>query len=268
MTDNCNIIRDLMPLVIDEAASEESAQCVHQHVDRCESCRIYYDGMKHMSDSRKAREEEERSFARAAQKMKKKRRARLVRNIALGIFIGCLIAYAGLFTYSKLAYDYTKVVHPSEYGVTLSEMENGHVSVNIDFFGSSMLCGVDFDTVTENGKEIMYVYLERPIIKQYAQSPHSNYSCTQFSPENMEAFDEIRQGTADEYVVLWEKGMDIPAASEEMETYFTLSNEYWTLWAKMPSTSDGKAIITSQADFERQQELRELMEKIVVPEWQ
>ena len=122
MTDNCNIIRDLMPLVIDEAASEESAQCVHQHVDRCESSRIYYDGMKHMSDSRKAREEEERAFALAAQKMKKNRRKRLVRNVLIGMLIGCIMAYGGLRAGSYLTMTYTQLVHYGFYGVTLSEL--------------------------------------------------------------------------------------------------------------------------------------------------
>ena len=148
----CEVVRDLMPLVIDEAASEESAQCVHQHVDRCESCRIYYDGMKHMSDSRKAREEEERSFALAAQKMKKNRRKRLVRNVLIGMLIGCIMAYGGLRAWSYLTMDYTQLVHYDFYGVTLSELETGEVSVNIDFYGSSLVCGVDFErTVVTKG---------------------------------------------------------------------------------------------------------------------
>ena len=268
MTDNCNIIRDLMPLVIDEAASEESAQCVHQHVDRCESCRIYYDGMKHMSDSRKAREEEERSFALAAQKMKKKRRARLVRNVLIGMLIGCIMAYGGLRAWSYLTIDYTQLVHYGFYGVTLSELETGEVSVNIDFYGSSLVCGVDFERTVEDGKNILYVYLERPFIKQYMENPHSNYSCTRLPSEQMEELCEIRQGRGDEYQIVWQKGMDIPAASEEMNLYFTLHEEYWGLWNSQDQTSDGKMIIRSQEEYEQINLLRDQMRQITVPEWQ
>ena len=58
MTDNCNIIRDLMPLVIDEVASEDSTHSVHTHIDHCESCRTYFDGMKKESNHLNMQKEE------------------------------------------------------------------------------------------------------------------------------------------------------------------------------------------------------------------
>ena len=268
MTDNCNIIRDLMPLVIDEAASEESTQCVNKHVDYCESCRIYFNGMKHISDSRKTREEEERIFALAAQKMKKKRRARILRNLLIGMLIGCVLLYGGLLGWSHLTMDYNQLIYYGEYGVTLSELKDGRVSVNIDYYGSFLVCGVDFENVQEDGRNILYVYLERPVIKQYMMNPHTNYSCTRLSAQRMEELYEIRQGKGDEYLVVWQKGMDIPDASEEMERYFAVNDEYWELWNKQDSTPDGKLMIRSQEDGEQIKRLREQRDQITVPEWQ
>lgn len=268
MTDNCNIIRDLIPLVIDEAASEDSAKCVHQHLETCESCRSCYDSMLSAIAADKAREEEQKSFEKAAMKLKKKRRVRILRNIVIGMLIGCVLLYGGLLGWSHLTMDYNQLIYYGEYGVTLSELKDGWVSVNIDFYGSSLVCGVDFEKVQEDGRNILYVYLERPFIKQYMMNPHTNYSCTRLPPERMENLYEIRQGKGDEYLVVWQKGMDIPDASAEMEQYFALNEEYWDLWNSQDSTPDGKLIIRSQEEYEQIELLRDQLRQITVPEWQ
>ncbi len=42
----CGIIRDLLPLYIDDVCNEESKQAVHNHLSECEKCRSYYEAMK------------------------------------------------------------------------------------------------------------------------------------------------------------------------------------------------------------------------------
>ena len=46
MNKDCNIARDLMPLVIDEVASGESKNFVEAHIGDCPPCRDYFEGMK------------------------------------------------------------------------------------------------------------------------------------------------------------------------------------------------------------------------------
>ena len=41
----CEVVRDLIPLVIDDVASEESRNLVGEHLRTCEACRAYRDGM-------------------------------------------------------------------------------------------------------------------------------------------------------------------------------------------------------------------------------
>ena len=36
---DCNVIRDLMPLVLDRVASDESRALVEEHMNSCEECR-------------------------------------------------------------------------------------------------------------------------------------------------------------------------------------------------------------------------------------
>ena len=46
MTYPCGIIRDLLPLYIDDVCNEESKQAVQNHLSECEECRSYYEAMK------------------------------------------------------------------------------------------------------------------------------------------------------------------------------------------------------------------------------
>ena len=43
---DCNVIRDLMPLVLDRVASDESRGLVEEHMETCEECRKEYEKMK------------------------------------------------------------------------------------------------------------------------------------------------------------------------------------------------------------------------------
>lgn len=47
---DCNVIRDLIPLYIDDCCSEESANIVKEHIDRCPQCKELYENMKTSSD--------------------------------------------------------------------------------------------------------------------------------------------------------------------------------------------------------------------------
>ena len=46
MTYPCGIIRDLLPLYIDDVCNEESKQAVQKHLSECEKCRSCYEAMK------------------------------------------------------------------------------------------------------------------------------------------------------------------------------------------------------------------------------
>lgn len=48
---DCNVIKDLLPLYVDECCSEESARLVAEHLDACESCRKIYDQMRETCQS-------------------------------------------------------------------------------------------------------------------------------------------------------------------------------------------------------------------------
>ena len=41
MKENCEVIRDLLPLVQDGVASEASCRMVQEHLEECEACRTF-----------------------------------------------------------------------------------------------------------------------------------------------------------------------------------------------------------------------------------
>ncbi len=43
---DCNVIKDLLPLYVDECCSEESVSLVAEHLESCESCRRTYNQMR------------------------------------------------------------------------------------------------------------------------------------------------------------------------------------------------------------------------------
>lgn len=47
---DCNIVKDLIPLYIDECCSEESANLVKEHIDSCAECRKLYENMTSPSE--------------------------------------------------------------------------------------------------------------------------------------------------------------------------------------------------------------------------
>lgn len=47
---DCNVVKDLIPLYIDDCCSEESGKIVKEHIDSCSECRSLYESMKTPSD--------------------------------------------------------------------------------------------------------------------------------------------------------------------------------------------------------------------------
>jgi len=80
----CGIIRDLLPLYIDDVCNEESKQAVQNHLSGCEKCRSYYEAMKSTEGFvEKKRNNSEESKIASSLKNVKNRINRKIRNIAL-----------------------------------------------------------------------------------------------------------------------------------------------------------------------------------------
>ena len=167
MNKECGIVRDLMPLVIDDVAGGESKEYVENHLAGCEECKKIYQEMNAEipGKTEKEKSDEQKAFSAAAGKLKKKRRFRTLKHVLLGILIASIIFGAGLFGYGKLA-QVREHVYYGFYKVYLSELDNNKVVFTMDYRGSyddlsTMVKEVsETDPKTGEKKLIMYVYLE------------------------------------------------------------------------------------------------------------
>ena len=93
MTYPCGIIRDLLPLYIDNVCNEESKQAVENHLTECERCRDYYEALK-STEGFVAKEHDNSDDMRMKNSLKKVKSKinRKIRNIAL-----CAVAVVLVF---------------------------------------------------------------------------------------------------------------------------------------------------------------------------
>ena len=92
----CGIIRDLLPLYIDDVCNEESKQAVQNHLSGCEKCRSCYEAMKSTEGfAEKKRNNSEESKIASSLKNVKNRINRKIRNITLCAVAAVLTVIVG-----------------------------------------------------------------------------------------------------------------------------------------------------------------------------
>ena len=97
MTYPCGIIRDLLPLYIDDVCNEESKQAVENHLSECEKCRNYYDSMK-STEGFVAKENDNSEDMKMANNLKnvKSKINKKIRNIVLGAVAAMVFVIVGV----------------------------------------------------------------------------------------------------------------------------------------------------------------------------
>ena len=264
----CNVVRDLMPLVLDRVASEESREIVETHIASCEECRKQYDAMKAdlPEETRAEYEEEQKQFTDALKAVKKKKLRRRIRLIALAALACMAAVLIGLFAYDALFWKMTVPVDNQYYSLSLCKTTSGLYVITAD---ASQL---DFDTMTVSedafvdGRDIMYVrFMTTPIHTPASAGSGIKKSDVMTMESSLEyPADEIRQGTPGNYITIWKKGDPVPAASEEMERYYALEKAYKQWFSALPQNEDGMVVLEDEF-FAWQDRLDEA--RNAVPEW-
>jgi len=101
MTYPCGIIKDLLPLYIDDVCNEESRRAVEEHLAECESCRNDYGAMKEIGDiaKRENGHPEDLEMADRLKCVKRKLNRRIGRIVCCAIAAAmiCIAGYHMLF---------------------------------------------------------------------------------------------------------------------------------------------------------------------------
>ena len=277
MNKECGMVRDLLPLVIDEVASESSREYVETHLSGCAECTAVFEEMKGKIPPKTEQEKgsEQAAFSKAAEKLKRKKRMRTLRNILLGVVIGCVVLAGALMVYSRVQ-QAREPVYYGFYNVYLSELNNGHVVFTMDYNGSYDDLGAvvkeEKETDEKTGKErhILYVYAEKYLIPRKNENPMQNHGFLKMTAEDLQEYDEIRQGVPSEYRTIWTPGTKTGKASKQMEEYYFWDAIDSLIWEQIQATPDGKAYLASYEMRVRWNLVTEqgFAVAATVPEWQ
>ena len=227
----CNIVQDLIPLVIDRAASGESRELVETHIFTCEDCKKTYQSMKAALPEpvRAVYECEQQKYVDALRNVRKKRLKRRILSVCLVSLICMIAAFGGLYAHDRLFGQHIEAVDNSLYSLSLSRLKDGNIVVTADRFDISFDTTTCMKQVPVDNRDVCYLYYA-------AASMHGNStSGEQSSParkvmfvlgdnENQLIY-EIRQGTPDHYITIWKEGEPIPDASEQLESWFDDSDD-------------------------------------------
>ena len=124
----CEVVRDLIPLVIDDVASEESRNLVGEHLETCEACRAYRDGMTAQLE-KPAPVEDDTSFIRFCRRLQKNFRWR---RLALWVLVAALAVGAAVFgvrtVYDNVYYN-VKLIPLENVDARLCRLDNDQIMV-------------------------------------------------------------------------------------------------------------------------------------------
>ena len=225
---NCDVIRDLLPLYADEVCSEASKALVEEHLQSCESCEKELRIMRCGEPNAIA---EEVNTAQAAQKAWKKSKIvtaeKVLLSVVLLFVLGVVLFYPDMpmpvfekdvrvsnvcqlqdgtvyfeweMTDGTIAAGRGRMIREKDgayYFVPLRAVIEAHLRWNM---------AISPDTAERQRVDIEFV---RPYGKW------SDYDQTVF--EDMTA---IYLGWGKDAILVWEQGMELPAASEEIEAEY------------------------------------------------
>lgn len=99
MKHDCDIVRDLMPLCIDDTASEKTKQMVTEHMEECTPCSGVYEEMRKETKIELPVQSASPEFATAVKKMKSRRKRRIWLILLLGVLLAGMVALVGMKGY-------------------------------------------------------------------------------------------------------------------------------------------------------------------------
>lgn len=253
MKNECNVAKDLMPLVIDGVASEESKQYVNEHVAECTECAIAYGEMRVELPLAKVNAEKERAeMERTAKKVRRRRFLRRLLGVvlAVGLLVGAAFAWKTIDY--RLTEEYTRLMPLDEYMVTVAQTKagNGIIAVNLkddERRAATVKIDYNYQNVDGGTKKILEIRVLTTALPQYLEGDEANkakmlrtmfkgtiidgewsskeswqdmYSNLLTHEPQYAIWDEIVVISDDERKVIYTKGDNVPLCSDEMEAYY------------------------------------------------
>ena len=223
----CAVIRDLLPLYYDGICSDETKNLVEEHIASCDECKTELESLNATIEipmiELENRKQDQKMIRRMAYSLQNLRKKALYKGVGITAIVGLLIfcGYYALFEWD------IKSVDSDNFKISnISQLNNGHIAYSVDFLDEYDVMRVKY-TLDEEGN--FYMTPLRPIVKLKTERPigdvHEAFNLQAQQEDRNQEIHALYYGSPDDAVLIWEKGMELPKASEEMERMFEMRYE-------------------------------------------
>lgn len=238
---DCDVVRDLMPLVIDDAASGTSRGIVETHLKECPDCRKTMEEMRAELAERKA-VPADGDFVRFVKNTGKKlRRKKWIAMLSL--VVGLVSLVIGIYAYLA---NNSRNIDLTPENVVFALDEEGYLTVTHTIEGKYGYTGMGTGGIADSG--ILYFHMTRSMLPDYSGEKLTgtiqetmdwlywngeelcavHMEAAENAPENLppesyyvyveELILELRVGTPEDYFVLYRAG-DVLTSGEVIEIH-------------------------------------------------
>lgn len=229
----CGVIEDLLPLYHDGVCSEETRKIVEKHVEECFECRTLLKRMEAAVDVEHDAPDDEGALRAIG---KRARRAG-IKKIFVGLLAAAAIAFLGW-----TATDLTIVPVPTE-KISINDLsvtQDGTIVFQLLIDDGKELRSLRIENDEETGT--VYLNPKRAVIEERRDgnrymSLNGQYVYVRIGNESLEYMNHFTSmvldadterlcvGTERDNVVIWEKGKELPAASDYVEALYMTEGE-------------------------------------------
>lgn len=218
---SCEVIQDMLPLYYDNVCSNDSKRMVEDHLLYCDNCKIELEKIQDEVHIPEKKIIENRNDVNVIKKISTAwKRVRLKAFIKGGLISTLLMSiiilgYVGLFKW-EITSVATDVVRIRD----ISQMEDGKIVYYAEINDGYSLNRIKYDMDKEGN---FYITPLRPIVKKEAEPPYAlekGYDFIDIKEQEEYRGIEVKTiyyGTPKDKVLIWEKGMELPKTSEEVE---------------------------------------------------
>ena len=294
MKNECNIVKDLLPLYLDGAVSEDSRKFVEEHTAICEDCAKDRREMMLALPKDQEPQVEQTVLKKAAKKLRRKHMRRGAVLTVASVLLGILLIFGGNWLHWYLWENWNVPMPLDEYEIRLSTLERGQLVLSYIWQSdsSAFSCRIYDEDAEDNGCIVTFephtTRLRHPSTNKQARGDASNFLWRDgkiWTPDGRQVVAMAKQGPHGEREVFYQYGVDeslIAPASELMEEYYRLENEsqvYAVLVAGRragladyidPEKLPFKPLDDTEALLEQMRAIDWRMEELrtLVPEWQ
>ena len=241
MRNECNIVKDLLPLYIDGAVSEDSRKLVEEHTALCEDCgKTRREMMLALPENRETPVEKD-VLQKAAKKLRRKHMRRGGVMAIAGLLLGILLIFSVRGLYWYLWQDSSMPMPLDRYEVRMSTLQNNRLVLSFVRQGFSSGYSAHYEDAEDGNGRVMILKLHTTRLR------HKNDNDTRVSTIDKMIWQDgkillndatqivsiVREGPHGERDVFYQYGVDeslIAPASAEMEEYFRLDDEIALGW--------------------------------------